>query len=441
VSGASSDSGAAAPTRPQLLPWLALAVAALSIAGDYYAYDAIAPVADLLRRQRGFSQSQIGLLNAIFSLPNIPLSLLAGVIIDRIGAARAAVGCAAFGFVGAALTAWGEPFWVMATGRLLFGIGEETLLIALLAGLARWFSGGSAGLAMSLLFSLARVGSYMADVSPSWAGALYRGGWRPPLVLAAVLTGLSLAASIAFALMEPHRRATPENPARDAPSNGLADLRSLTRFDRSFWYILWLNVLFASVFFPFRSTFAIVYFQDARGLSLAQAGLMNSWVFFAAIFATPVFGHLADRFGGRGAFLSFGAALMPVTFLLLATTHASLWVSTALMGAAFSVIPAVIWPATAMLVEPRRLGTAFGLINVLQSLGMFASNWAAGALNDANRAGAAHPAGYTPMLLLFLVLSLIGLAATLALWRRERGPFGHGLDAPALRPVVAAAGP
>ena len=189
-------------------------------------------------------------------------------------------------------------------------------------------------------------------------------------------------------------------------------------------------MLFASVFFPFRSTFAIVFLQDAGGLSLAAAGLINSWAFFTAIFATPVFGLLADRFGGRAAFLSFGAALMPVTFFLLAATHASLWISTALMGAAFSVIPAVIWPATAMLVEPRRLGTAFGLINVLQSLGMFASNWAAGALNDVNRAGPAHPAGYTPMLLMFLTLSLLGLAATLALWGRERGPLGHGLEAP-----------
>ena len=41
----------------------------------------------------------------------------------------------------------------------------------------------------------------------------------------------------------------------------------------------------------------------------------------------------------------------------------------------------------AMLVEARRLGTAFGLINVLQSLGMFGCNWAAGALNDGARAG------------------------------------------------------
>jgi hypothetical protein len=84
-----------------------------------------------------------------------------------------------------------------------------------------------------------------------------------------------------------------------------------------------------------------------------------------------------------------------------------------------------------MLVEEKRLGAAYGLINVLQSLGMFACNWAAGALNDLNHAGPAHPAGYGPMLVLLGGLSLVGLLATLALWRRECGPYGHGLEQPA----------
>ena len=42
------------------------------------------------------------------------------------------------------------------------------------------------------------------------------------------------------------------------------------------------------------------------------------------------------------------------------------------------------------------------------------------------------------MIKLILALSLIGLAATLALWRRERSPFGHGLEAPASRPIMVA---
>jgi MFS family permease len=411
--------------------WWILALIALAIAGDYYAWDSIAPVADLLRRQRGFSQAQIGLLNAVYALPNIPLCLVGGLLIDRIGAARTSVICAAFCFTGAVLTAVGQPYGVMVTGRLLFGIGEETLFISLLAGVAQWFSAGGAALGMGIFFSMARVGSYAVDISPRWAAGVYAGGWRPPLVLAAALTGVSLIAAIVYLRIDRYRTPPQALSETSAPSGpGSFQWRDLSRFDRSFWYILWLNVLFASVFFPFRSTFAIVYFQDARKLSLSAAGLVNSWVFFAAIFATPVFGLIADRIGRRAMLLTVGAALMPLTFAILGLTHWSLWISTALMGVAFSVIPAVIWPSTAMLVDPLRLGTAFGLINVLQSLGMGALNLAAGWLNDESRAGPANPAGYGPMLLMFFVFSFLGFVAVAALWWRESGPKGHGLNQP-----------
>ncbi len=406
------------------LPWLALALAALANAGNYYAYDSIAPIAGQLIRDAGFSQSNIGFLNAVASIPNIPLSLVGGLLIDRLGAARTALLMAALGFIGSVMTAIGTPFALMAAGRFIFGFGEETLLICVLAGVAQWFTAERAALSMSLLFSIARVGSYAADLSPRWAAPLYAAGWRPPLILAAGITAASLLAAIAFWLLDRHR------PARGPARAEKFELRGILRFSPSYWCILGLNVLFASVFFPFRSTFAILFFQDAKHQSLAQAGQMNSWVFFAAIFATPVVGLVADRIGHRAALLSFGAALVPVTFLLLGATNVSLWVSTAMMGVAFSVVPAVIWPATAMLVEPRRLGTAYGLINVLQSSGMFACNWAAGALNDAFHAGPANPQGYGPMLAMFGALSLAALASTLALWARERGPNGHGLEQP-----------
>jgi MFS family permease len=396
------------------MKWLVLALISIAIAGNYYAYDALAPVAGLLHAQRGISQSGIGLLNAVTSLPNIPLSLAGGVLIDRFGAARAAAATAALCCAGTVMTAIGEPFGLMLAGRFCFGFGEETLLIALLAGVAQWFEAAGAALAMSLLFSLARVGSYLADISPAWAPGLYAAGWRPPLWLASGLTAASFVAALAYWSLDRSRR----RPAAEAWS-GWAGMVRLGGFDRSFWYILTLNVLFASVFFPFRSTFAIEFFQDAKRLSLANAGLVNSWVFFAAIFATPVFGLIADRFGRRAMMLTLGAALMPLTFATLGGTGWSLWISTAMMGISFSVVPAVIWPATAMLVEPRRLGTAFGLINMLQSLGIALCNLAAGWLNDASHAGPHNPAGYDPMLWLFGCLATLGLAAAMLLWGRE----------------------
>jgi len=408
------------------LKWIVLLAVALTNAASYYAYDAIAPVADLLRSERGFSQSQIGLLNAVYSLPNIPLAIVGGILIDRIGAARAGFLTALLSFTGCVMTAIGDPFALMVTGRLLFGVGAETLYIALLVAIAQWFASGGAAFAMAMFFSVARIGSYSADTSTSWARDLYAAGWQPPLWLAAGLTGAGLVTAAVYWFLDTRYRSS-ETASATGERFRYADLRG---FDRSFWYILWLNVLFASVFFPFRSTFSIQYFQDVRGLTREAAGIANSWVFFAAIIATPICGLIADRIGRRATLLMLAAALLPVTFLILGASSAGLWVSTALMGISFSVIPAVIWPATAMLVEKHRVGTAFGLINMIQSLGLAAANAGAGGLNDAFAAGPANPAGYGPMLAMFAVLGLIAFIATALLWWREQGPHAHGLEAP-----------
>jgi MFS family permease len=406
--------------------WCVLALASLAIAGSYYEYDAIAPIADFLRAERSFTQAQIGMLNAVFSLPNILLALLGGVLIDRYGPARVASWTAALCLAGAALTAIGSPYAVMVTGRLIFGVAEEALFIALLAGLAQWFPSSGRALAMALFFSFARIGSYAADTSPAWAHALYRHGWQLPLWLAAGATAASFVAALIYRVFDGRARTSGRLPPASAPER--ITWSDLVSFDLSYWYILGLNVLFAAVFFPFRSTFAIEYFQDAKGLTLQQAGLANSWVFFAAIFATPVFGFLADRLGRRSLMMMIATLLMPLVFLVLGTTDWSLWISTALMGISFSVVPAVIWPATTMLVEPRRLGTALGLINLLQNLLLAASNLAAGWIADRAHAGPAHPSGYDAMLWYFGLLSLVAFVSVALLWRRESGPCGHGLE-------------
>jgi len=417
-----SDSSAS----PDVLKWLVLALAAITIAGSYYSYDAIAPIADLLRSQRHFSQSQIASLNAVFSLPNIPLSLVGGIIIDRIGAARASLIAAMLSFIGCVLTAAGDPYALMVAGRLIFGVGTETLYIALLVGLSQWFATGGAALSIALFFSMARVGSYFADISPRWAASAYADGWQTPLWLAAGFTGAGVIAAFGYWLLDRRYGAL---IGRSPPSERFrwSDLRG---FKASFWDILWLNVLFASVFFPFRSTFSIQFFQDVKGLTLAQAGLTNSWVFFAAIIATPLCGLIADRYGRRATLLMVAAALLPLTFFVLGATHASLWVSTAMMGVSFSVIPAVIWPSTAMLVEKQRIGTAFGLINMLQSLGLTVSNSVAGALNDQFHASASHPAGYIPMLVFFGAAGSVALVAAVRLWICEFGAGRSGLEEP-----------
>jgi MFS family permease len=430
------------------LRWWVLVLAAIAVSSSYYNDDVIGPIADLLHRQRGFSQSQLGMLNGVISIPNVALALINGLLIDRYGPARVAFWSAAIGVLGAALTAVGSPYEIMVAGRFIFGVSEGAIFIALVAGLARWFSRSGIALATALYLSLARVGSYAVDTSTAWARPLYERGWQPPLWLGTGIAVAGLVAATLFYWLDRRHRpsagstAAPRDAARDparAPAAEVTNvaniaaverssLGTLLRFDLSYWYILALHVLYAAVFFPFRTTYAIEYFQHVKGLSLKQAGVANSWVFFAAIFATPFFGLLADRLGHRALMLTFGTLLLPVTFVILGLTDLNLWVSTVMMGISFSLVPAVIWPATTLIVEPRRLGTALGLITLIQALGMAASNLAAGWLADKAGAGAENPAGYAVMMWFFFLLSLVALSSAVLLWRRETGPDGHGLE-------------
>ena len=83
-----NTSSAAAVPPPPAYRWIVLVFISLSMFGQYYIYDSISPLADLLAKQLGFSDSNIGLLNAIYSTPNIFMVLIGGMIIDRFGTKR-----------------------------------------------------------------------------------------------------------------------------------------------------------------------------------------------------------------------------------------------------------------------------------------------------------------------------------------------------------------
>ena len=90
---------------PATWRWAVLVVISVAMFGNYYVYDSVAPVADLLQRQLGFSDTQIGTLNAIYSFPNIVMVLIGGIIVDRFGTRLSTLAFALICLVGAVVTA------------------------------------------------------------------------------------------------------------------------------------------------------------------------------------------------------------------------------------------------------------------------------------------------------------------------------------------------
>ena len=318
------------PAPPPAFRWLVLVVISLAMFGNYYVYDAISPLADVLQKQLGFTDGNIGLLQGIYSVPNIVMVLLGGILIDRIGVKRATFIFGVLCFLGSLVTAMSPKLWVMASGRLIFGLGAESLIVAVTAAVAQWFRGKELSFAFGINLLIARLGSFAALNSPSWAQGAF-GSWRTPLLIATVFGAMCVIAAGIYWLME-------NSAARKYTlgSQGGTDKvvwGDLLKFSPTYWYVVALCITFYSGIFPFQ-TFAVKFFQDAHGATRELGGFLSSMLTLFAMIGTPLFGLLVDRVGKRALFMMLGSLLLIPVYLLMAYTHVSLYVPMAKIGRA-----------------------------------------------------------------------------------------------------------
>jgi MFS family permease len=412
-----SDAMTARPAPPRSYRWLVLLCISAAMFANYYVFDALNPVGPRLESELGFTQAQIGLLDSVYNIAALIVLLIGGIIIDRVGTKRALV---AFGIVAAAggllIALSPGGYRGMAAGRFVLGMGSEPLIVAITTALAKRFKGKELSFALALNLTLGRLGSVAADNAPNWASSFFT-GWQPPLMLAAGIGAVTVLAGIVYLLLERHAER-----AYDLGRAGGVDrlvLGDLLKFGRSYWWIVGLCVTFYSAIFPFRR-FANIFFTDARGASPETAAWLNGLLPLTAMIATPLFGLLADRVGKRALLMALGSAIFAPTFLLLAHTSLPIYVPVAMLGIAFSLIPAVMWPSVAYLVDEKRLGTGYALMTLCQQIGWASMAWALGRLNDAASASASNPAGYNPGMWLLSGLSVLGLFFSWMLWRHDR---------------------
>jgi MFS family permease len=412
------------PPVPVVFRWTVLIFISLAMFGNYYVYDSISPLADVLKEQLHFSDSDIGLLNAIYSIPNIFMVLIGGIIVDTIGTRKSTMIFALLCAIGAVVTAFSGVLWVMASGRLLFGIGAESLIVAVTTAVAKWFRGKDLSFAYGVNLTVARLGSFAALNSPFWGRSMYQ-SWQTPLLVSAAIGMTCIAGAVLYWIMESQamRRF---DLGKETDTDKIV-LRDIYKFSASYWYIVALCITFYSAIFPFQ-TFAVKFFIEAHGASREMGGFLSSMLTAFAMICTPLFGLLVDRVGKRALFMMFGSMLLVPVYLLMAYTHVTLYIPMAMMGIAFSLIPAVMWPSVAYIVGQAKLGTAYGLMTLIQNVGLAGFNLLIGWANDYSAASAANPGGYRLMLWIFSSLGLFGLLFSWLLRRSESGPRAHGLE-------------
>ncbi len=433
-----SPSGAP-PAPPAPYRWLVLLTCSVAMFGCYYVFDALYPVTPLLEKAFGFTGAQIGLLDTSYNVAALLTLVAGGVLIDRIGVAASAVLFGTVGATGGVLIAVlpalvpGAPWAGMMVGRFLLGIGSELFIVAATTVIGRWFKGKEISFALAVQLLIARLGSWAADKSPDFARALFT-SWQPPLLLAAGAGVSWFAFALVYAALE--KRAARVYAVKHAGATDKLVWRDLVRFDLAYWWVVGLCVAFYATIFPFR-TFANLYFIEAKGLPPEAAGNLKSILPLLSMIGMPLFGLLADRIGKRALLMAAGSALLVPPFFLLPYTGVAPTVSMGMLGLAFALVPAVLWPAVTYLVPEERLGSAYALMTFFQQVGWAGMSWGLGLLKDTSHASAAHPAGWTSVIVALGALASVAFVFSFLLWRSERGPRSHGLEAVA--PVSRAA--
>lgn len=411
--------------KPSILyRWIVLIFVSLAMFGNYYIYDSIAPIADMLKSELGFSDMNIGSLNSIYSFAAVFILIISGPIIDRLGTKISIMVFATICSVAALITATSSDLYVMLGSRLLLGIGSEPLIVAITTSLAKWFKGKELGFAFGINLTIARLGSFTADWSPTW-GSQYYTSWNEPLYIAFIIGLTCVVGGILYWLMETY--AEKKYELESAGETDKFVFKDLFKFNKSFWYIVILCVTFYSAVFPFR-TFAIKFYQEAHGATRELAGQLNSALIFASMIATPLFGLLADKIGKRATMMMIGSVLILPVYLMMVYSGISLYVPIIMLGIAFSLIPAIMWPSVAYLVKQNRLGTAYSIMTLIQQLGVFAFNYLLGWSNDISGASAENPMGYSMGMWILSILGIIGFIFAYLLRKNELGPNGHGLE-------------
>ncbi len=397
-------------TRKQayMFAFAALLLVSFSAATSYLAYDIIAPIADKLEMSveqggMGLSSTRVNFLYSVYSIPVIIFVVFGGLLADKIGVRRSGILFAVVFSVGAVLTAVND-YYVMLAGRVLLGIGAECFYVVMNKVLAKWFKDKILATAFGINLFLCRAGSFLALAFGAWLMDVL-GSWTLTLWVAAAVCCFSVAAMVLYVFLDrfgERNAITAIVEEEEVEFN----LREALRLPLAFWVISGLCMIYYSAIFPFIAI-APRFFIEHYGMGDVEAGKVTGVIILLSMFTTWIFGLVVDKFGKRATLMIIGSVMMVPCHASLVLTDISPWIPMVILGISFSLVPAALWPALPLMVKDENIGTAYGVIAMVQNIGLFAFPLLAGILRDSS-------GNYYSTMLMFSGCAVVGLL--FAIW-------------------------
>ena len=133
---------------------------------------------------------------------------------------------------------------------------------------------------------------------------------------------------------------------------------------------------------------------------------------------SPVFGLIVDRTGYKTILIILAALVALAAHSTMLFTFVNAFVPVITLALSLSIIATALWPMVSDLVPLNKLGSAYGLMQGIQNLGLAVTSGLSGYLVENY--------GYMALEMFFIVLCIIGLVASFFLYviDKAKGMFG-----------------
>ncbi len=379
--------------------WIVLSLISLTMFFAYFFVDVAAPLQKLLETNYKWSPEVFGMLGGSEFFLNVfaGFLIISGIILDKMGIRFTMITAGTTmvtgglikyyalteAFAGTGLAHWLGSFLteIPASAKLaffgfaIFGIGVEMAGITVSKTIVKWFRGKEMALAMGLEMALARLGVFAVfQLSPVFAE---KGGVSNSVYWGVAFLCIGFITFFVYTFMD---RVLDKEIADDAskdPSEEfkLSDIWVIFT-NPGFLAIAGLCVLFYSAIFPFQK-FATDMLASKLDIDIATAAEYVSYFPIGAMILTPFIGFFLDKRGYGASMMMYGAILLMVSHLIFALVPEAAFTkpvalgTIVILGVAFSLVPASMWPSIPKVVEDRYLGSAYGLTFWIQNMGLF----------------------------------------------------------------------
>ena len=371
--------------------WFTLWLISMIAVGGYYWYDMPNALSDKIKERlthEGENDNEIryNQFYSVYSYPNIILPLIAGVLVDKVGLYFSMLLFSGLDLLGQSVfTVAGYmsndnkndyfPYILALTGRFIYGLGGESLLVCQSTFVSKWFMEKELSLALGVVLCVCWIGSAISGYTiPPIAEATSLGF---ALNVGVMSCGFSFIIAIILIIFD-------KKASEIDKKNGHVYIQENERFhckdirDMSLIYwIIVINCIFTysgMIFYNISNEF----FQKRYGFTQIEAGRIGSNASVVSIIFAPIFGYIWDKYGHRISFTIISTSALTISHILFLTIPASKAdnktylgiIPVGLMGLASSIYAAVLFPMIPLVVKPKILGSSYGLWSSLMNLGL-----------------------------------------------------------------------